>query len=115
MNLIKGENKFDENISLLIVNGHTKDMQLIKVSDGYNTLLYMADIIPTAGHIQVPFIMGYDLFPLTTLEEKKKFLKDINENKWTVFFEHDPYNECATVGLGKRGYQTEESFSVSER
>jgi hypothetical protein len=59
--------------------------------------------------------MGYDLFPLTTLDEKKRFLKDITENKWTVFFEHDPYNECATVGLGAKGYFAEKCFSVSDK
>ena len=115
LNLLNGEHKFDECITLLPVNGHTKDMQLIKVSDGDNTLLYLADLIPTAGHIPLPFIMGYDLFPLTTLDEKKRFLKDITENNWTVFFEHDPYNECATVGLGAKGYFAEECFSVSDK
>lgn len=115
LNLINGEHKFDSNVTLLPVNGHTKDMQMIKISDGDNTLLYLADLIPTAGHIPLPYIMGYDLFPLMTLDEKKKYLKDISENNWMVFFEHDPYNECATVGLGAKGYNTKECFSVSEK
>ena len=115
LNLIKGKHEFDECITLLTVNGHTKNMQLIKVSDGDNTLLYLADLIPTAGHIPVPYIMGYDLFPVTTLDEKKKFLKEITDEKWMVFFEHDRYNECATVGLGAKGYFVEESFSVADR
>ena len=76
----EGETKFDEIITLLPVNGHTSNMQMIKVSDGDNTLLYTADLIPTAGHIPAPFIMGYDLFPLTTLDEKKKYLKEIADN-----------------------------------
>ena len=115
LNLINGEHKFDSNVTLLPVNGHTKDMQMIKISDGDNTLLYLADLIPTAGHIPLPYIMGYDLFPLMTLDEKKKYLKDVSENNWMVFFEHDPYNECATVGLGAKGYNTKECFSVSEK
>jgi len=115
LNLIKGRHIFDDNISLLTVNGHTRNMQLIKVSDGDNTLLYLADLIPTAGHIPLPYIMGYDLFPVTTLDEKKKFLKETVDGKWMVFFEHDPYNECATVGLGARGYFVEESFSIADR
>ncbi len=115
LNLLNGEHKFDGNVTLLPVNGHTKDMQMIKISDGDNTLLYLADLIPTAGHIPLPYIMGYDLFPLMTLDEKKKYLKDVSENNWMVFFEHDPYNECATVGLGAKGYNTKECFSVSEK
>lgn len=113
LNLTEGEHKFDEFITLLPVNGHTSHMQLVKVSDGEkNTLLYVADLIPTAGHIPAPFIMGYDLFPLTTLDEKKKYLKEISDNNWTVFFEHDPYNECAKITHGERGYSVKERFSL---
>lgn len=111
----EGETVFDENITLLPVNGHTSNMQMIKVSDGENTLLYTADLIPTAGHIPAPFIMGYDLFPLTTLDEKKKYLKDIAENNWTVFFEHDPHNECATVDSNEKGYFIKDRFTLTDK
>lgn len=107
-----GESKFDEIISLCPVNGHTSHMQLIKASDGETTLFYLADLIPTAGHVPLAYIMGYDLFPLTTLEEKKKYLKDISEENWTVFFEHDPYNEAAKIGLGDKGYFIKERFNL---
>ncbi len=106
------EFKFDEFITLLPVNGHTNHMQMIKISDGENILLYTADLIPTAGHVPAPYIMGYDLFPLTTLEEKHKYLKEASENNWTVFFEHDPYNECAKVGFGEKGYFIQERFNL---
>lgn len=112
LNKIDGEFKFDLNITLLPVNGHTSNMQMIKISDGESTLLYLADLIPTAGHIPAPYIMGYDLFPLTTLEEKKKYLKDISNNNWMVFFEHDPYNECAKIGHGDKGYFIKEKFNL---
>jgi glyoxylase-like metal-dependent hydrolase (beta-lactamase superfamily II) len=112
LNLIEGENKFDKNITLLPVNGHTSNMQLIKVSDGDKTLLYLADLIPTAGHVPPAYIMGYDLFPLTTLDEKKKYLKEISENDWIVYFEHDPFNECAKIGLGEKGYFIKERLSI---
>lgn len=105
LNLIDGEYKFDPSITLLPVNGHTSHMQLIKVSDEKETLLYLADLIPTAGHIPAPYIMGYDLFPLTTLEEKHKYLKEISDNKWTVFFEHDPFNEFGKIEAGEKGYR----------
>jgi glyoxylase-like metal-dependent hydrolase (beta-lactamase superfamily II) len=111
----EGETKFDEIITLLPVNGHTSNMQMIKVSDGNNTLLYTADLIPTAGHIPAPFIMGYDLFPLTTLDEKKKYLKEIADNNWTVFFEHDPHNECANVESNEKGYFIKDRFTLSDK
>ncbi len=109
-----GEHHYDEFITLLPVNGHTSHMQLIKVSDGDNTLLYLADLIPTAGHIPVPFIMGYDLFPLTTLEEKKKYLGLCAEKVWTVMFEHDPYNECARLIFDGKSYAAAERFSLAD-
>lgn len=115
LNFFDGESEFDKNITLLPVNGHTSNMQMIKVSDGDKTLLYTADLIPTAGHIPAPFIMGYDLFPLTTLDEKKKYLKDIADNNWTVFFEHDPHNECATVEANEKGYSIKDRFTLTDK
>lgn len=115
LNFTEGEFTFDKFITLLPVNGHTNNMQLVKVSENSGkTLLYLADLIPTAGHIPAPYIMGYDLFPLTTLEEKKKFLKDIYDNNWTVFFEHDPYTECGKIGLNDKGFFLKEKFSVEK-
>ncbi|MCB0725303.1 MAG: MBL fold metallo-hydrolase [Ignavibacteriae bacterium] len=110
----EGEHKFDEVITLLPVNGHTRDMQLVKLSDGDNTLVYLADLIPTAGHIPVPYIMGYDLFPLNTLEEKKKLLHDIANNDWMIAFEHDPHNEAGKIGLGDKGYFLKDKFIINE-
>jgi len=110
----EGEHKFDEFITLLPVNGHTSHMQLVKVSDdGGNTLLYLADLVPTAGHIPAPYIMGYDLFPLTTLEEKKKYLKETVGNGWMVFFEHDPYNECGRIGFDGKIYFLSDRFNLA--
>ncbi|MBK8551016.1 MAG: MBL fold metallo-hydrolase [Ignavibacteria bacterium] len=113
LNLIDGEIKFDDFISLHTVNGHTSNMQLIKISDEKNTVFYAADLVPTAGHVPAPYVMGYDLFPLTTLEEKHKYLKEISDNNWTIFFEHDPHNECAKIGLNEKGYFVKERFNLN--
>lgn len=112
LNMIDGEIKFDDFISLHTVNGHTSNMQLVKISDEKNTVFYAADLVPTAGHVPAPYVMGYDLFPLTTLEEKHKYLKEISDNNWTIFFEHDPYNECAKIGLNEKGYFVKERFNL---
>lgn len=114
LNQISGEYKFDDTITLLPVNGHTRDMQMIKISDGENTLLYAADLIPMSAHIPIPYIMGYDLNPLITLEEKRKYLSEAVNNDWVVFFEHDPYNHSAKIGLNDKGFFIKESFVIND-
>src|SRR3989304_5975603 len=74
LKLYDGDFKFDDFIDLHVVNGHTPAMQLIKIKDDNSTLLFTADLFPTTTHIHPAYIMGYDLYPLTTLDEKKKFL-----------------------------------------
>jgi glyoxylase-like metal-dependent hydrolase (beta-lactamase superfamily II) len=112
LNKINGEYVFDENITFLPVTGHTPYMQMVKIGDGDKSLLYLADLIPTAGHIPLPYIMGYDLFPLTTLEEKRNYLKEITKKNRIVFFEHDPHTECAYIGKGDKGYFLKEKFTL---
>ncbi|CAN5610544.1 MBL fold metallo-hydrolase [soil metagenome] len=114
LNLINGESDFDKFIRLIPVNGHTSNMQLLKISDGDHTLMYLADLVPTASHIPLPYIMGYDLFPLTTLEEKTKILKEITDKKYKVMFEHDPYTECGEIQLTEKGYSLKGKFSLAD-
>jgi glyoxylase-like metal-dependent hydrolase (beta-lactamase superfamily II) len=109
LNLVEGKHKFDDYITFHPVSGHTPSMQVIKVKDDDNTLLYTADLFPTTTHIHPAYIMGYDLFPLTTLDEKKKFLSKITEKNWLLFFEHDAFTETCRV------HQTEKGFSVVEK
>ncbi len=93
----EGNAQLEDEIEILEINGHTPGQQLVKVSDGSNAVFYCADLIPTAGHVPLPFIMGFDLFPLTTLEEKLKFLPSAAEENWLLVFEHDPENVAVTV------------------
>ncbi len=86
-----------ENIEFVISDGHTIGMQLVKVSDKENTVIYCADLIPTSSHIPVPFVMGYDIQPLITVEEKKKVLAQAVNEDWILFFEHDPIGEACKV------------------
>ncbi|MCX7877220.1 MAG: MBL fold metallo-hydrolase [Ignavibacteria bacterium] len=104
-----GDTEFDEFISFYVLNGHSPGMQIVKISDKENTLLYAADLFPTSSHIPLPYIMAYDLFPLTTLEEKKKFLPKITEENWILFFEHDPFTETCHV------IKTDKGFSIVEK
>jgi glyoxylase-like metal-dependent hydrolase (beta-lactamase superfamily II) len=102
--LIDDDYLFDEFIKLNVVNGHTPAQQIVTIRDGKNSLLYAGDLFPMASHIHLPYIMGYDLFSLTTLNEKKIYLSKIVREKWIVFFEHDPYTETARVHKTEKGY-----------
>lgn len=99
-------------IELLVMYGHTPGMQLVKISDNKTTLLYASDLIPTASHIPIPWVMAYDNHPLTTINEKKRLLPLITEQNWILFFEHDPFRQAATVIKTEKGYQMKEEILI---
>lgn len=105
-----GDFQFDENINLIVVNGHTPSQQLVKISDSTETLFYCGDLIPLASHISLPFIMGYDLQPIVTLNEKKEILPKAVEENWHLFFEHDPIIAAATIKQSEKGFVFNKTF-----
>lgn len=109
-----GETKFTENISVRFVDGHTQSMMLPQVNYNGKTVVFTADLLPSAGHIPLPYVMGYDMFPLTTLIEKKTFLKEALNNNYILFFEHDPKQECCTLHQTDRGIRAEKFFKLEE-
>lgn len=90
LHLIDGGTEIFPGIELIVSEGHTVGQQLVKVSDGKQTLIYCGDLIPTSAHLRLPYIMAYDLYPLVTLEEKKMLLAQALEENWVLAFEHDP-------------------------
>jgi hypothetical protein len=78
------------------------------------TVVFMADLLPSQGHIPIPYVMAYDMFPLTTLNEKKYFLKEAVEHEYILFFEHDPQHECCTIHQTERGIRPKEFFKLEE-
>ena len=111
LELLYGDTKFDKNIDLKVVNGHTFGQQLIKISDSINTILYCGDLIPTASHIPLPYIMGYDIQPIVTLSEKKNLLQKAADEKWMLYFEHDPDIIMATVSKTDKGFKVEKKYN----
>lgn len=105
---------FNENISIRFVNGHTDSMMLPQIKYGDKTIVFMADLIPSAAHLPIPYVMGYDMFPLTTLNEKKTFLIEAMENDYILFFQHDPVIECCTLQQTERGIRMKDQFALSE-
>jgi glyoxylase-like metal-dependent hydrolase (beta-lactamase superfamily II) len=105
---------FTENISIRFVSGHTQSMMLPQINFKDKTIVYMADLLPSAGHIPLPYIMAYDMFPLTTLNEKRMFLNEALDNNYILFFEHDPKIECCDLKMTDRGIRMGNSFSLKE-
>ena len=112
---IKGKRtKFTENIQIQFVQGHTKSMMLPMIQYHGKTIVYMADLIPSAAHIPIPYVMGYDMFPMTTLEEKETFLAEAVEKDFILFFEHDHKIECCTVQKTERGYKKKDVLKLND-
>ena len=110
INFHDGDAEFDENINLIATNGHTVDQQLVKISDGNQTLLYCADFLPTSAHVPIPYVMSYDLLPLQTIKEKEKILPQAVEEEWFLFFEHDPKTAAAKISMNEKGFFVKETF-----
>ena len=105
---------FSENISVRFVSGHTESMMLPQIKYKNRTVVFVADLLPSAGHIPMPYIMGYDMFPLTTLGEKRNFLNEALKNDYILFFEHDPKYECCTLQQTERGIKPKDFFKLEE-
>lgn len=105
---------FTETISVRFVHGHTESMMLPQITYGGKTIVYMADLLPSAAHIPLPYVMAYDMFPLTTLDEKKKFLTEAVDRNFILFFEHDPQHECCTVQQTAKGIRPDQYFTLQE-
>jgi len=109
-----GKISFNDTISLRFVNGHTRSMMLPQIKYKDKTIVYMADLLPSHGHIPIPYVMAYDMFPLTTINEKKSFLKEALDNDYILFFEHDPQYECCTLQQTDRGIRSKDFFMLEE-
>jgi glyoxylase-like metal-dependent hydrolase (beta-lactamase superfamily II) len=108
------QTKFSEDISIRFVNGHTEAMMLPQINYNGKTIVFMADLLPSQGHIPIPYIMAYDMQPLVTLNEKKAFLNEALENDYILFFEHDPKYECCRLHQTERGIRPKNFFKLDE-
>lgn len=109
-----GETFFANDISVRFVSGHTQSMMLPQVNYKGRTVVFMADLLPSQGHIPLPYVMAYDMFPLTTLNEKRSFLKEALAGDYILFFEHDPVYECCTLQQTERGIRPKDLFKLEE-
>jgi glyoxylase-like metal-dependent hydrolase (beta-lactamase superfamily II) len=104
------EKDFMEDITVHHINGHTFGQQCVKISDGSNTLYFCTDLIPTHGHIPLPYIMGYDLQPLVSLTEKRDVLQQATDEDWTLILQHDPTVVGVKVEKNEKGFKIKEKI-----
>ena len=112
--LSAGKKEMGENISIFFARGHTDAMMLPHIKYKNKTVVFMADLLPSTGHIPLAYVMGYDTRPLLTLTEKEKFMNRAADNEYILFLEHDPVNECCLVERTERGVKLKKAFSLSD-
>lgn len=101
-------------MDIFYASGHTDKMMIPKIRFKNHTICFMADLLPSIGHIPLPYVMGYDTRPLLTLEEKAAFLNEAADNNYILFLEHDPQHECCTVKHTEKGVRLDKTFSLKE-
>jgi glyoxylase-like metal-dependent hydrolase (beta-lactamase superfamily II) len=101
-------------MDIFYASGHTDKMMIPKIKYRNHTICFMADLLPSVGHIPLPYVMGYDTRPLITLAEKAAFLNEAADNQYILFLEHDPVNECCTVQRTEKGIRVDKTFALKD-
>ncbi|WP_370214840.1 MBL fold metallo-hydrolase [Mesoflavibacter profundi] len=99
---------------IFFADGHTEKQMIPMINYKGKTICFMADLLPTVGHLPLPFVMGYDTRPLLTLDEKEKFLNLAADNNYYLFLEHDAHNEIITVQLTEKGVRLKDTFTCND-
>ena len=114
LNFVEKKDNIFSNFNVLFVNGHTESQMIPHIKYNNKTIVFVADLLPSIGHIPLPYIMGYDTRPLITLTEKEKFLNEAANQEYILFLQHDHYNECCTVEQTERGVRLKDTFKLEE-
>jgi len=112
--LIEKESVIIPGISVRLFDGHTDGQVIPMIRYNGKTIVYMADLLPSAAHIPLPYVMSYDTRPLITMDEKQKFLNEAADNGYILFFEHDINHECCTVEHTEKGVRMKEAFRLAD-
>ncbi|POY37534.1 MBL fold metallo-hydrolase [Solitalea longa] len=106
--------EFSPDFKIRFVSGHTDAMMLPQISYKGKTIVYCADLLPSVGHLPIPYVMAYDTRPLESLKEKKAFVEEAVANDYILFFEHDPLTECCTLQQTEKGIRAKELFKLED-
>ena len=112
--LAAAPSSISKHLSFRFANGHTKAMMLPQIQYKGQTIVYMADLLPSVGHIPMPYVMSFDMFPLQTMEEKAAFFKEAIDNNYILYLEHDFVNECITLQQTEKGVRVKEIFTLTD-
>lgn len=112
LNTLEGDGELFQGINVQRVYGHTCGLQVVHIMDDEKHIVFPADLIPTAAHVPVPYVMGYDNFPLTSMEEKQDLLSDAAEQGWILCFEHDAFTTAGTVKRTEKGFSFDQKMSL---
>ena len=99
---------------IYFMDGHTEKQMLPSIDYKGKKLVFMADLIPTAGHIPLPYVMGYDIKPLLTIKEKDQLLSRAATEKWYLFLEHDAHHQIITVKHTEKGVRLDQTYTFNE-
>ncbi|WP_219226057.1 MBL fold metallo-hydrolase [Pedobacter antarcticus] len=105
---------FTDNFKVRFAFGHTDSMMIPHLNYKGTNIIYAADLLPSTGHIPLPYVMAYDMFPMQTLIEKQAFLEEVVRENHVIFLEHDPVNECCTLQQTEKGIRLSDSFKLTE-
>ncbi len=114
LNFLKEGEKYDANIDIRYAHGHTEAMMLPQIDYKGKTILYMADLLPSVGHIPLPYVMGYDTRPLVTMDERQSYWQEIVDKEYILFLEHDSVNECCTLQNTEKGIRVKDIFKLTD-
>lgn len=109
---LKEGDRFSQDVAMRYAYGHTEAMMLPQISYKGKTILYMADLLPSVGHIPLPYVMSYDVRPLTTMEERQSYWQEIVDNEYILFLQHDPVHACCTLKSTDKGIRLAETFAL---
>ena len=111
---VSEQTSFMNGFDIRFVSGHTEAMMLPLINYKGKQILYMADLLPSVGHLPIPYVMAYDMFPLTTMAERKLFFNEAVEKEYVLYLEHDSVNECCTLQQTEKGIRVKQTFALSE-
>ncbi len=111
---IENEGQLFPDIKIRFYHGHTRGQIIPHIDFNGRTVVFAADLLPSAAHIHLPYIMAYDIDPLKTLEDKKKFLSEAVEKSYVIFLEHDLEIECCTIEKTDRSFKMDKTFKLNE-
>ena len=114
LNFVKTEDNIFNNFDILFVHGHTEAQMIPHITYKGKVIVFSADLLPSTGHIPLPYVMGYDTRPLITLTEKEIFLRKAAKEEYILFLQHDNYSECCTVKQTDQGVRLKDTFKLSE-